>query len=159
MTWGIGAMVASIALARLNWLVQRGSTLCFAAILFALSILIFGYSRYVPLTAFANFTLGIAFTTMLVSSSTIVQQTVTDAMRGRVMGLFPLTMGLAQLNTMSIGAIAQLVGLTVVVPALGWITLAICIAIIVGQPALRRVAPRPGVQPAPPPASPVASGD
>jgi len=143
MTWGIGAMVTSIGLARLQGLVQRGPTLCFAAVLFGVSILVFGYSRSVPLTAFANFTLGIALTAMLVTSSTIVQQTVSDEMRGRVMGLFPLTLGLAQLNTMTIGAAAQLLGLTLVVPALGWITLALSGAIILGQPALRRAKPEP----------------
>lgn len=158
MTWGIGAMVTSVSLARLQGLVHRGQTLCVVAIMFGVSILVFGYSRSVPLTAVANFVLGVGLTTMLVTSSTIVQQTVSDEMRGRVMGLFPLTLGLAQLNTMTIGAAAQLLGLTVVVPALGWITLALSGAIIIGQPALRRARPHPVARAHPPP-EPVTAGD
>ena len=70
------------------------------------------------------------------------------------MGLFPLTNGLAMVNTAPIGVIGQLVGLRMVMPALGWTTLVLVLAIIAAMPAIRLVYPRSG---APPGATPVAA--
>ena len=141
MTWGIGAMLASATIARFRAVAQHGSSIWFAGLLFSVSVLVFGYSRSVPLTAFANFTLGAAFSLLLVSSTTIIQGIVVDDMRGRVMALFPLVMGFAQLNTAPVGAIGQAIGLPALVPALGWLTLALCLALILLRPALRHVRP------------------
>ncbi|OAI40947.1 hypothetical protein AYO38_00770 [bacterium SCGC AG-212-C10] len=141
MTWGIGAMGASLAMARNRRIGQRGSTIWFAGLVFSVSILVFGYSRNVPLTAFANFTLGASFSLLLVSSTTIIQGVVADEMRGRVMALFPLVMGVAQLATAPIGAIGQQIGLPALVPALGYLTLALCIGLILQRPGLRHVRP------------------
>ncbi len=151
MTWGIGAMAASLMMARFRVLPQRGSTLCVAAFTFAFGILLFGYSRYIPLTIVANFALGAAFAVMLVASTTIIQSMVADEMRGRVLGLFPLTMGLAQLNAAPVGGFGQWLGLPVVVPALGWITLALCALVLLTRPQLRSLTatPAPEVSPAP----------
>ncbi|MEX2080785.1 MAG: MFS transporter [Dehalococcoidia bacterium] len=141
MTWGIGAMLAAVAMARIPGLTQRGSTLCVAAASFGVGMLLFGYSRSVPLTVVANFTLGAAFATLLVTSATVIQMKVADEMRGRVLGLFPLTLGLAQLNAAPVGAFGQWLGLPVIVPALGWLTLALCACVLLLRPEVRRLRP------------------
>ncbi|MGI8925805.1 MAG: MFS transporter [Tepidiformaceae bacterium] len=142
MTWGIGAMLASVAMARFRSIPQRGATLWVAALIFGASVLVFGYSRNIPLTAAANFALGAAFSLMLVASATIIQEIVSDEMRGRVMALFPLTLGVAQLNTAPVGAIGQGIGLPTLVPLLGWLTIAACLAVMLARPQLRMVRPR-----------------
>jgi predicted MFS family arabinose efflux permease len=141
MTWGMGAMVASFFFAHQHALTRRGSTLCATTLLFACSAIVFGHSRIVPLTAVANFALGFALVGTMLSASTIVQHVVSDEMRGRVMGLFPLAMGLAMLNGAPVSALGQWLGLEVVVPSLGWATLALALVVILARPALRAVRP------------------
>lgn len=153
MTWGIGAFVGSFFFARQQGLGRRGSSLCVMTLVFAVSAILFGHSRFIPLTAAANFTLGFAQVGAMVTAATVVQHLVRDEMRGRVMGLFPLAMGMAMLNAGPVSAVGQALGLEVVVPALGWALLGIALLITFGLPELRRAHPAvlnraPGSQPA-----------
>ncbi|MCC7364757.1 MAG: MFS transporter [Dehalococcoidia bacterium] len=142
-TWGLGALVASLFLGfRTGW-TQRGTTLCAAAIGFGLASAVFGHSRFVPLTAVANFALGACMVSTMVSASTIVQHVVKDEMRGRVMGLFPLAMGLAMLNAGPVSFASQQLGMEVVVPVMAWATVALAAAIVLTQPRLRGINPPP----------------
>ena len=143
MLWGLGAFTSSLVFASLTRYTRRGSFLAALVIGFAAAAIIFGYSRSVPLTAAANFALGFAFTGMLVTSMTIVQYTVPEALRGRVMGLFPLAMGASMLNVGVVGALSEAVGLEVIVPLMGWVALASALAITAASPALRRVGREP----------------
>ena len=77
------------------------------------------------------------------SASVIIQQKVVEGMRGRVMGLFPLTHGFAMLLTFPISVVAQGVGLPIVLSVLGWTTLALAAVIILVVPQIRRVRPEP----------------
>jgi len=148
MLWGMGAFAGSAVLASRPRLAARGSTLAALVVLFGVAGIVFGHSRIVALTAVANFSLGVAMAGMMLSSATIVQYTVQEEMRGRVMGLFPLVMGLSMLNVGPVSAAGQAAGLPVVVPALEWAALAFALAIIVAAPALRRAHPGPTAHPA-----------
>ncbi len=138
-TWGLGGAAASLLFVFRHNLAQRGTTLVAVTLLFAVGVILFGHSRFIPLTVLANFTLGFCMIATMTTSSTIVQHVVSEEMRGRVMGLFPLMMGLAMLNAAPIGAVGQVVGLEAVVPTLGWITLAAVLAIVVFWPQIRRI--------------------
>jgi len=143
MTWGLGAMSASLLFARLQGRVVRGLALCAVAMFFGITVLGFGYSRYIPLTAAFDFCMGFAFTGTNLVAGTLVQYTVADEMRGRVMGLFPFTLGSAYVFTAPIGLLGQRVGLAVLLPLLGWATLACCGAVIASRPPLLRARPVP----------------
>jgi len=149
MTWGLGAMVGSFVLARQHALARRGATLCAMTVMFAVSAIIFGHSRSIPLTAVVNFTLGFSLVGTMVSASTIVQYAVSDEMRGRVMGLFPLAMGLAMLNGAPVSAAGQVAGLELVLPILAWTMLALTLGVIVSRPNLRRIEMRAEAAPVP----------
>ncbi len=153
MTWGLGAMAGSFFFARHDALSRRGPTLCAMTIVFAVSDIIFGHSRLIPLTAVVNFTLGFSLVGAMVSASTIVQFAVSDEMRGRVMGLFPLAMGLAMLNGGPVSAAGQFAGLEVVVPTLGWATLVLALGVMTFRPHIRHVNPGTRTQPAQAPVS------
>jgi MFS family permease len=73
MTWGLGAMVGSFVFAHQHALARRGATLCAMTLTFAVSAIIFGHSRLIPLTAVVNFTLGFSLVGTMVSASTVVQ--------------------------------------------------------------------------------------
>lgn len=141
MTWGFGTFAASFFFAYRHELIRRGSTLCFTTLLFAVCAIGFAHSRFIPLTAAVNFGLGFALIGAMVSATTIVQHTVSEEMRGRVMGLFPLAMGLSMLNGAPVSAAGQWLGLEAVFPILAWATLLMTGLIIFGRPTLRRVHP------------------
>jgi len=142
MTWGLGALVASFTLARNQKLTLRGTTLIGAVLLYGVGIIGMGYSRYVPLTAVSDFTFGFGFTATLLTASTIVQHTVADQLRGRVMGLFPFAGGFAYVATAPIGALGQRLGLAFLIPALGWASLLLCGLVVARRPGLLRVRPQ-----------------
>ncbi len=138
MTWGGGAMIGSVFFAHRHIITGRGATLCAMALLFGASAIVFGLSRIVLLTAAANFALGFSLVGTTVSASTIIQHTVSDEMRGRVMGLFPLCMGLGMLAAGPASGAGQVFGLEIVVPVLAVGTFALAFAITAARPALRR---------------------
>lgn len=138
MLWGIGAFLGSLFLASRSQVAAKGATLAALVTMFGVAGIVFAHSRFVPLTAAANLTLGVAMAGMMLSSATIVQHRVAEEMRGRVMGLFPLVMGISMLNVGPVSAAGQAVGLPVVVPALEWLALGLALLIAALSPALRR---------------------
>jgi predicted MFS family arabinose efflux permease len=149
MTWGLGTFVSSFFFLFRKGPSQRGITLCIAVLTFAACSIVFGHSRIIPVTAVANFGLGASMVGTMVTANTIVQQNVSDAMRGRVMGLFPLAMGLSMLGGLPVGLAGDVYGLPVIVPTLGWVTLAATALIVIGRPQLRSVGRHPNLAPAP----------
>lgn len=141
MTWGLGTFVASFFYMMRNDLPGRGLTLWVGAFGFGAMALVFAYSRLIPLTAAANFGLGFALVTTMVAATTIAQQRVEETMRGRVMGLFPLAMGLAMLAAFPVGAAAQRWSMEAVFPVMAWATVMATGVVVAVQPGLRRVAP------------------
>ncbi len=141
MLWGIGAFSSSVFFAAYNGPARRGTTLVVMVAVFALSAILFSHSRSAPLTAFANFFLGFSLTGALLTAITLIQYTVAEEMRGRVMGLFPLVMGLSMLNVAPVSYAGQGLGLEVVVPTLGWATLALVVVIALLAPGLRHARP------------------
>lgn len=150
MMWGLGTFFASFFFVFRKDLASRGLSLCLAVLFFASCAIVFAHSRIVLVTAAANFGLGFAMVATMVSSSTIVQQTVNEEMRGRVMGLFPLAMGLSMLASFPASAAGEVWGLPLVFPVLAWATLAVTASVIALRPALRAVgAATPATRPIP----------
>lgn len=149
MLWGLGAATSSFFFARMQGFTNRGMTLCVTVLGFGVAATIFGHSRFVPLTLLANAAAGFAMAGTMITAMTIIQRLVRDDMRGRVMGLMPLTMGFSMLNGATVGYVGQRVGLEVMMPSLGWLTIAIAGVVILARPAMRAVRPVPaGLTPA-----------
>ena len=130
MAWGVGSLAASLSMAQFVRLPRRGVTLAVVALTFGIALIIFGHSRWIPLTAVSNFTMGFSFTATSLVAITLTQILVDDRVRGRVLSLFPFSHGLAQLGTAGAGAIGGLVGLAILIPVLGWAAFASCALII-----------------------------
>ena len=140
---GGGAVAGSIFFARRPQLAGRGTTRGLATLVFAICTVVLARSRFIPLMALVNVGLGFSLAASSVSAAMIIQQEVSDEMRGRVMGLFPLTNGIAMLISMPISGVARGLGLPIVPAVLGWTTPALAAAIVLRLPAVRRVRPRP----------------
>lgn len=137
MLWGVGALVSSVGFAFWVKATRRGTTLSAVVVAFAVAGIVFAHSRDPIVTAAANALLGAAMTGAIVTAMTMIQYTVADEMRGRVMGLFPLVMGASMLVVAPVGIAGQAWGLEVVVPVLEWAMLGVAALLIVTQPILR----------------------
>lgn len=152
-TWGLGAFTATIVLARASHLALRGGSLATVAVFFGVTVIGFGYSRFIPLTAVTDYGMGFAFTGTSLVASTLIQHLVSDEMRGRVLSFFPLSTGIAQAATAVAGVAGQQVGLGTLIPALGWIMLTLAVLLVLrfraylGARVESRIAPAAGRAP------------
>jgi ENTS family enterobactin (siderophore) exporter len=143
MTWGVGAMVASIAMTNVGHFGSKGYLLICSAAGFACCVVLFGYSRSVPASSVINLGLGGLLAVSGVASTSLVQRLVHNEVQGRVMSLFMMSGGVSQLLTLPIGALAQWATFELTMPLMGWLSLATVAAIALSQPALRRAGRQP----------------
>ena len=109
---GAGALVTAIILAmqtstRVQLLLVR-----FAPFVIAVTLIAFSQSRSLPLSMFLLAVLGGSILMTSASTNTIMQQSVEDAWRGRVIGIYIMCfVGMAPLGNLLTGAIAEHFGL------------------------------------------------
>ncbi len=109
---GAGALVTAVILAmqsstRVQLLLVR-----IAPFVVAVTLIAFSQSRFLPLSMFLLAILGGSILMTSASTNTIMQQSVEDAWRGRVIGVYIMCfIGMAPLGNLMTGAIAEHVGL------------------------------------------------
>ena len=130
MTWGIGALIAAIGLTKFSHVAHRGRLIAFGAVLFSLSFVVFVYDSSVINAVLGNLGLGAGMTITTVSSTILIQQQVPNQVRGRIMSIFQLNVGFAQLMTMPVAMLAQWLTLTVLFPIMALLTLAAVVLIL-----------------------------
>ncbi|MDA1076195.1 MAG: MFS transporter [Proteobacteria bacterium] len=136
MTWGIGAFVAAFALARFPSISRRGAMVAAGALLFSVSFLVFVFDNNIVNTIIGNLGLGAGMTIAMVSSTILIHEQVPNEARGRVMSIFQLNMGAAQLMTMPVALLGQWLTLPVLFPLVALVTLIIVVAMTAFQPKL-----------------------
>ncbi|HEY3108766.1 MAG TPA: MFS transporter [Chloroflexota bacterium] len=104
---GVGALIGSIAIASFGTARGRGTILLIAAGLFGLSLCLLALTKSIALSLLLLAGGGFANAMLMSLNQTILQQTVPDHLRGRVMSVYMLTWGLMPLGTLPIGMIAQ----------------------------------------------------
>lgn len=149
--WGIGTLTVSYSLAFMGNIPHKGKIFIFGAILFGLSFILFGFARWLPLAGFAYLVNGAAWTGTNISSTAIVQSTVPNEVRGRVMSLYMLNQAVSQMNGVSLGAIADRVGMEVLLPGTTILCTSLIILLALFVPTLRQLDKR-SMAPAPVPA-------
>jgi MFS family permease len=143
MTWGVGSMVASLVMTNVGHFKAKGYLVAFASAGFAACVVLFGYSRIIPLSAVINLGLGSMLTVASVASTSLVQRMVHNDVQGRVMSLFMMSAGVSQLLTLPIGGLAQWATFELTMPLMGWLSLATVAAIVLTRPALRNAGREP----------------
>ncbi len=138
-TWGLGALLASMTLARYSHYPRKGRIVAFAALVFGLSFLVFGGGHTVANAVIGNFGLGVSMASAQVAGTALIQLIAPGEVRGRVMSLLNLNMGVAQLVTLPLAAVGQWIGLEVLFPVLALSLLAVTVLILATRPVLWRV--------------------
>ena len=129
-TWGIGSLLGAILMTRFSSIERRGLLIAGGAVLFCISFVVFVSDNNVTNAVLGNFGLGAGMTITMVSSTILMQQLVPNEVRGRIMSIFQLNMGVAQLMTMPIALLGQWLTLQVLFPLLAGLALAAVLAIL-----------------------------
>ena len=123
MTWGLGSLLAAIGLTYFSAIERRGRLIAGGALLYALSFVVYVMDHSVVNAVIGNLGIGAGMTITQVCSTILIQQLVPNEVRGRIMSIFQLNMGVAQLMTMPIAVLGQWLTLPVLFPLLAIATL------------------------------------
>lgn len=139
---GVGSVLGTLAVGRLQRLRALGYVLLGAAAASAIALYAFAVASGLGWFVLALATaLGIAVCTsvFMICAMTVMQLEVPDALRGRVMGIHTITYSLMPLGGLMLGAIATAssIGTAVVVGASVFLLITIAIGIL--QPVIRRL--------------------
>lgn len=124
MTWGLGALIAATALMFLPNIKHRGALIAGGALLYSISFIVFVADHTVLNAVLGNLGIGAGMTIAVVNSTILIQELVPNEVRGRIMSIFQLNMGFAQLMTLPIAAAAQWLTLETLLPFVAYATLA-----------------------------------
>jgi predicted MFS family arabinose efflux permease len=105
---GLGSLMGALTVAAFSARTIRGKLWTAGSFLLPGLMLIFSFMRIVPMSLATMVLVGWAFMTILNTSNALVQLRVTDALRGRVMGLYSLVfMGSMPLGTLILAWLAE----------------------------------------------------
>ena len=105
---GIGAVVGTLTLATLKNVHNKGRLMLSAVLLLGSTLILFSLSRSFELSCLILMVTGAAQMVYLTSNQTILQLTIEDEMRGRVMGIYMLSQGMMPLGGLLGGGLADL---------------------------------------------------
>ena len=137
--WGVGTLAASFGLSYVGKLRYPGRILIVGSFAFGLSFLLFGLVRSLPLAGFAYLINGAAWTAATITSASIIQSIIPNEVRGRVMSLFMLNGALAQVNSVFLGAAADVMGMELLLPAATFVCTLLVVVLALAVPTLRRL--------------------
>ena len=135
----LGSLVTSITLIVLPPIRRAGPALLAAVTVYGVATVVFGLSRWFPLSVAAYVTVGMADQVSVVMRSTAIQLSTPDALRGRVSGVNMIFIGASnQLGAAESGFVAALTSATFSVVSGGIASLAALGIVAYRLPELRR---------------------
>ena len=135
---GVGAFIAAVALATLGRTLPRGRIILLGQFLFSLSLLSFTISRIFPLSLAILAVLGFSMVAYMTTANTVLQSSVPEELRGRVMSVWTLAaFGLTPLGSLQAGTLASFFGAPIALGAGALICGAVGLAMAAFTPDLR----------------------
>ena len=104
---GIGAVVGTLTLATLKNVQHKGHLMIVSVFVLGSSLILFALSRSFELSLVILMVTGAAQMLYLTTNQTILQLTIEDEMRGRVMGIYMLSQGMMPLGGLIGGGLAD----------------------------------------------------
>jgi len=137
-TWAVGGFIVSTSVARSADSSKHGARVIAAAALFCAAFLVFAIGHKWPFAVIGNLGLGAGMSLAQISASSLILTIVPNEMRGRIMSLLMLNMGVGQLITLPLAAIGQAVSLEVMFPVLATVCALSVAAIALSHPSIWR---------------------
>ncbi|MGH9173606.1 MAG: MFS transporter, partial [Vicinamibacterales bacterium] len=139
---GVGALTGSLVVAAIgSQLRERGSLQIVTAGLFGVMVAIFAFSPWFPLSLLlVAVTSGVSSVYMSLNN-TVLQMSVADEFRGRVLSVYLMTWGLMPFGTLPMGLLADAYGAPVAVATGGLASTLLVLMMAARLPALRQMSP------------------
>ena len=108
--YGTGGLIASASLAVMGNIKRQGRVVVLAAVIFGVGMLVFAFSSNFKLSLMCSFLLGFAAMYWVNNMNTLIQTSVPEEMRGRVMSIFRITKQSLPLGWLLGGVLSTLFG-------------------------------------------------
>jgi MFS family permease len=136
----VGAILGLLTLASFSELFRRRGLLLLCAIAsLGLFLVVFSWITSFPLALIVLVAVGYCQSLCIITTNTLIQVMVPDALRGRVMGLYMLDRGLMPAGSLLAGATAQFIGAPATVEIMGFLVILLALAIGFGMPIIRKI--------------------
>lgn len=136
---GLGAVLGTLAIASQSDTLRKGWLLTGSVLALGLSLILFALSRSFPLSLVVLVVAGAAQMSYQTTNQTIIQIATPDALRGRVMGVYILEMGLLPMGSLLAGGVADIFGAPLAVACMGALTCVLALAFAFMAPSLRKL--------------------
>jgi MFS family permease len=136
---GVGAVLGTLGLATLSNVKRRGMLVLVSVFILGASLMAFAVSRSFELSLVILALTGASQMIYLTTNQTILQLTVPDELRGRVMGIYMLSQGMMPVGGLLGGALAEATSAPTTVFALGSMVCVIAVGFMIWAKELRSV--------------------
>jgi MFS transporter, DHA1 family, staphyloferrin A biosynthesis exporter len=136
---GLGAVVGTLTIASLDQVKRKGRVLLGAVFGLGGALVLFSLSRSFVLSLLLLVLVGAMQLTYTTTNQTLLQLTIPDELRGRVMGIYMLNQGLLPLGSLLAGALADVAGAPAAVFTMGALLMLLAVAFGTRAPALREL--------------------
>jgi MFS family permease len=136
---GAGALIGVLLVAWFSHSNSKNLQAIVGAIVFGVLLIAFALSKSFPLSLVLAAALGIASQFYMTTISTILQVSLPDQLRGRVMGIYGLAWELMPLGGLMAGAVAEYAGAPLAVGVGGFMVASMALAVTLYSPAVRRL--------------------
>ncbi len=136
---GVGALVGSLFVASLGDYKHKGKLLLGMAVCFGAFLIMFANSGNFYLSLILLLGVGLASSSYMAVNTTLLQINVEEGMRGRVMSMYIMTIGLFPLGVLPAGAIAQSTGVAFPITVGGAIIILFTLLLAACSPGIRLI--------------------
>jgi MFS family permease len=136
---GAGALLGVLLVAWFSHARGKGCQAILGAIAFGLLLIAFAFSVSFPLSLLLALALGVSSQFYMTIISAILQMSLPNELRGRVMGIYGLTWDLMPIGGMIAGTIAEFAGAPMAVGFGGFMVAGMALAVMVFRPNIRRL--------------------
>ncbi|MPZ13820.1 MAG: MFS transporter [Chloroflexi bacterium] len=137
---GVGAFFATFFLASVAQIIRRkGILILIALTLLGVSLILFSQAPTFPLALLALVGVGGCHILYASATTTLLQLSVPDALRGRVMSIWMLDHGLSPAGSLVAGVSTQYIGAPITVTLMGIAVIILVVAVAWGMPTIRRI--------------------
>lgn len=111
---GVGALAGGIYLVTRKTVIGLGRLMTISPAILGVGLIIFGLSRFLPLSLLAMSAIGLGTILQIAAGNTILQTIVDDDKRGRVMSLYTMSfLGIIPFGSLLAGTLADRIGVTI----------------------------------------------
>jgi predicted MFS family arabinose efflux permease len=134
---GVGSLIGTLGVATFSRIRRPGLIAVGGSLAFGVTLIAFGFSTSLPLSLLLLALVGLAGSIYSTLISTMLQQSLDDDYRGRVMGVFSLVMNTMAFAGLQAGAVASAFGVSTALALNGVVVIAAGVFVLAFVPRIR----------------------